>query len=67
MTHQVRTTIRPDEVLEVDDAELLDLQRQGLLLPGAHAEQFDIAEQVAGEQPPAADPPKTSRTKKEAK
>lgn len=64
MTHQVRTTMRPDEVLEVDDAEYLDLQRQGLLLPGAHAEQFDIAEQVAGAKPTAAGP--TARKKKEA-
>lgn len=33
MTHAVRTTMRPDEVIEVGDAEHLDLHRQGLLLP----------------------------------
>jgi hypothetical protein len=30
-THKVRTTMQPGEVIEVDDAELLDLQRGGLL------------------------------------
>lgn len=29
--HKVRTTINPGDVLTVDDAELLDLQRQGLV------------------------------------
>ncbi len=29
---KVRTTIRPDEELDVDDAEHLDLSRAGLLL-----------------------------------
>lgn len=28
----VRTTMRPHEEIEVSDAELLDLQRQGLLV-----------------------------------
>jgi hypothetical protein len=28
----VRTTMRPDQPIEVDDAEHLDLQRQGLLV-----------------------------------
>lgn len=32
MTHKVRTTMQPDRELEVDDAEYLDLQRQGLLV-----------------------------------
>lgn len=27
----IRTTIRPDETIEVDEAEFLDLQRQGLV------------------------------------
>ncbi|GIH26072.1 hypothetical protein Aph01nite_43820 [Acrocarpospora phusangensis] len=58
---KVRTTIRPDQELDVDEAEYTDLQRQGLLLPGIHAEQFDIAEQVASE---AAKP--KSASKKEA-
>lgn len=30
--HRVRTTQRPDKVLTVDDAEFVDLQRQGLLV-----------------------------------
>lgn len=29
--HKIRTTIRPDEEITVGDAELLDLQRQGLV------------------------------------
>ena len=28
---KIRTTIRPDEVLEVDESEFLDLSRQGLV------------------------------------
>lgn len=32
MSHKIRTTIQPDVELEVDDAELLDLQRLGLVL-----------------------------------
>lgn len=32
MTHTVRTTMRPDEKIEVGDADYLDLQRQGLLI-----------------------------------
>lgn len=31
-TRKVRTTFQPDVELEVDDAEYLDLQRQGLLV-----------------------------------
>lgn len=31
MGHKIRTTINPGEVLTVDDAELLDLDRQGLV------------------------------------
>ena len=30
--HKVRTTIDPETEIEVDDAELLDLTRQGLIL-----------------------------------
>lgn len=30
--HQVRVTNDPDKVLEVDDGELLDLERLGLLV-----------------------------------
>jgi len=32
MTHTVRTTMRPDQQIEVDDAEYLDLKQQGLLV-----------------------------------
>lgn len=32
MTQTVRTTMRPDEEIEVGDAEYLDLKRQGLLV-----------------------------------
>ncbi|MGW5175905.1 hypothetical protein ACWERY_16275 [Streptomyces sp. NPDC004082] len=32
MTRKVRTTMRPDEEIEVGDAEYTDLQRQGLLV-----------------------------------
>lgn len=31
MGHKIRTTINPGEVLEVDDAEFLDLSRQNLI------------------------------------
>jgi hypothetical protein len=32
MPHTVRTTMRPDQEIEVGDAEYTDLHRQGLLL-----------------------------------
>lgn len=41
----VRTTIRPDKELEVDDAEYADLQAMGLLIAGS--EQHQIAEAQA--------------------
>lgn len=44
---KVRTTIAPHEVLDVDEAEYLDLQRQGLLLPDPAEEQYRIAEGAA--------------------
>ena len=31
MSHTVRTTMQPDQPVEVGDAEYLDLKRQGLL------------------------------------
>jgi hypothetical protein len=37
MTHTVRTTMQPDREIEVDDAELLDLQRMGLLVEDSPA------------------------------
>lgn len=48
MTRRVRTTIRPDQVLDVDDAEYTDLQRQGLIL---FDEQYRIAEELASQAP----------------
>ncbi len=36
--HKVRTTIDPDTVITVDDAELVDLQRQGLLVEDEKSE-----------------------------
>lgn len=30
--HRVKTTFRPDEEIEVDDAEYVDLKAQGLLV-----------------------------------
>lgn len=35
MTHKIRTTMRPDQVIEVGEAEYLDLQRDGLLIEDA--------------------------------
>jgi hypothetical protein len=32
MTHSLYTTLRPDRLLEVDDAERADLEAQGLIL-----------------------------------
>lgn len=56
---RVRTTIRPDQEVEVDDAEHLDLQRMGLLVEDAPAE----AEQV---EPPVVPQPRTgTKTGKE--
>ncbi|NUU26112.1 MAG: hypothetical protein HOV68_32120 [Streptomycetaceae bacterium] len=37
MTHKVRTTNQPDREIEVDDRELLDLQRQGLVVESGKA------------------------------
>jgi hypothetical protein len=51
--HTVRTTMQPDREIEVDDAEYLDLQRQGLLV------EADAHEDV----PPATAAP-TAPTKK---
>jgi hypothetical protein len=53
MTHRVRTTRRPWEEIEVDDAQYLDLKRQGLL-----------AEETAAESvPPATAAPATPAKK----
>lgn len=45
--HKIRTTITPGEVLEVDDAVLLDLTRQGLVLGEAESAKRDEAEAAA--------------------
>ncbi|GAA4082711.1 hypothetical protein [Actinomadura miaoliensis] len=42
MKHKIRTTMRPHTVTEVGDAELLDLQRQGLIA--------DVTDQASGTQ-----------------
>jgi hypothetical protein len=42
--HKVRTTINPGEVLTVDDAELLDLTRDGLLVDEKTAAKLDKAD-----------------------
>lgn len=42
----VRTTMRPHEEIEVEDAEFLDLERQGLL----------VSEEEQAEEKPAAKP-----------
>ena len=39
--HKIRTTITPGEVLEVDDATLLDLTRQGLVLDEKNSKALD--------------------------
>jgi len=40
---KVRTTMRPDVEIEVDDAEYLDLQRQGLLVDQGEKTQAEQA------------------------
>jgi hypothetical protein len=47
MGHKIRTTINPGEVLTVDDAELLDLTRQGLVLDEKATEKIEKAEAAA--------------------
>lgn len=51
----VRTTMRPDQPIEVDDAELLDLQRQGLLVEDGPA-----PDTYTGTGTPATTPKKTA-------
>ena len=50
-THKIRTTITPGEVITVDDAVLLDLTRQGLVLDETKAldKKDDEAAAAAGE------------------
>lgn len=40
-THKIRTTITPGEVITVDDAVLLDLTRQGLVLDEKKSKALD--------------------------
>lgn len=47
---RVRTTLRPDQEVEVDDAEYLDLQRMGLLVEDAPTDTAQV-EQPAVPQP----------------
>jgi hypothetical protein len=56
----VRTTMRPDQPIEVDEIEALDLQRQGLLVDDTPAP----AQQTAAPSTPAA--PKKTGTSKES-
>lgn len=69
----VRTTMRPDQTIEVDDAEYLDLQRQGLLVEETAAEEVPPAtaapaapEQPAPQTPAAPAAPKKTGTIKES-
>lgn len=66
----IRTTMRPDQTVEVDDAEYLDLQRQGLLVEeDAHAEVPPATAAPAAPEPapqPAAVAPKKPGTSKES-
>lgn len=63
MTHQVRTTMRPDQEIEVGDVEYLDLQRQGLLVEDTATESVPPA--TAAPATPAT-PKKTSTSGKES-
>lgn len=46
-THKIRTTITPGEVITVDDAVLLDLDRQGLVLSAAESAKLDKKDEAA--------------------
>lgn len=62
MTHTVRTTMRPDEKIEVGDAEYLDLSRDGLLVEESAK---DVPPATAAPAPPKTPeaPRKTSTSK----
>lgn len=60
---KIRTTMRPDQEIEVDDAEHIDLQRQGLLVE--ETAQEDVPPATATPEPgpqPAAVAPKKPGT-----
>lgn len=44
MTHKIRTTLNPGEVLTVDDAEYTDLERMGVLLSDEAVAKLDERE-----------------------
>lgn len=52
----VRTTMRPDQTIDVDDAEYLDLQRQGLLVEETAQEEVPPATAAATAPEPAPQP-----------
>jgi hypothetical protein len=53
-THKVRTTMQPDVEIEVSDAELLDLTRDGLLLKEPKKDPETLLE-ARGSRPPGTD------------
>ncbi|MFD4596720.1 hypothetical protein ACFWPQ_01680 [Streptomyces sp. NPDC058464] len=57
MTHTVRTTMRPDQEIEVGDADYLDLHRQGLLI-----EENPAPEPPAAPAQPEKKTPSTAKT-----
>ena len=70
---KIRTTMRPDLELDVDDAEYLDLQRQGLLVEEDSGQDVPPAtaapaapEQRASQTPAASAAPKKTGTSKES-
>ncbi|MFF4552710.1 hypothetical protein [Streptomyces sp. NPDC001422] len=65
MSHKVRTTMSPDEEIEVGDAEYLDLSRQGLLAEESATE--DVPPATAAPAPPKTpEAPRKTSTSKES-
>lgn len=60
MGHKIRTTIQPDVEIEVEGPELLDLQRQGLVL-NTRATTPDGARRAAEKQAEAPAKPDTTK------
>lgn len=58
MIHTISTTMRPDRVTDVDDAEYTDLKRQGLVL-------IDYTEQAVATAPATTKKAAASATTKE--
>lgn len=61
--HRVRTSFTPDVVLHVDDAEYLDLSRQGLLLDDEAVAKLDAADEAAKAKEDEAAAPTASKKK----